>query len=82
MGEQGLDVAIQVDGGVNAETIVHSARAGADVFVAGSAVFGAQDLAAAITALRKPTRTAWLLNRVARDEPQVVADLIALVAVG
>ena len=36
------------------------------------------DLAAAITALRKPTRTAWLLNRVARDEPQVVADLIAL----
>lgn len=36
------------------------------------------DLAAAITALRKPTRTAWLLNRVARDEPQVVADLTAL----
>lgn len=53
VGEQGLDVAIQVDGGVNAETIVDSARAGADVFVAGSAVFGAQDLAAAITHLRE-----------------------------
>lgn len=36
------------------------------------------DLAAEITALRKPTRTAWLLNRVARDEPQVVTDLTDL----
>lgn len=36
------------------------------------------DLAAQIKALRKPTTTAWLLNRVARDEPAVVADLAAL----
>lgn len=32
-------------------------------------------LAAEIKALRKPTVAAWLLNRVARDEPQVIADL-------
>ncbi|WP_374929621.1 ribulose-phosphate 3-epimerase [Kytococcus sedentarius] len=52
VGASGLDVAIQVDGGVNAETITQSARAGADVFVAGSAVFGAEDVAAAVTDLR------------------------------
>lgn len=36
------------------------------------------ELAAQIKALRKPTAVAWLLNRVARDEPAVVADLNAL----
>ena len=48
----GLDVWLQVDGGVSAETIERCAEAGADVFVAGSAVYGAADPAAAITALR------------------------------
>ncbi len=52
VGDAGLDIAIQVDGGINAETIVQSAQAGADVFVAGSSVFGAQDVAAQIRALR------------------------------
>jgi ribulose-phosphate 3-epimerase len=47
-----LDVWLQVDGGVGAETIERCAEAGADVFVAGSAVYGAQDPAAAIAALR------------------------------
>ena len=47
-----LDVWLQVDGGVSAETIERCAEAGADVFVAGSAVYGAADPAAAITALR------------------------------
>ena len=47
-----LDVWLQVDGGVSAETIERCAEAGADVFVAGSAVYGADDPAAAITALR------------------------------
>jgi ribulose-phosphate 3-epimerase len=47
-----LDLWIQVDGGVSAETIEVCADAGADVFVAGSAVYGAADPAAAITALR------------------------------
>jgi len=48
----GLDVWLQVDGGVSAETIERCAEAGADVFVAGSAVYGADDPAAAVRALR------------------------------
>ncbi|MFD0481151.1 ribulose-phosphate 3-epimerase [Kineococcus sp. GCM10028916] len=47
-----LDVRLQVDGGVSADTIERAADAGADVFVAGSAVYGAQDAAAAIGTLR------------------------------
>jgi ribulose-phosphate 3-epimerase len=47
-----LDVWLQVDGGVSAETIERCAEAGADNFVAGSAVYGADDPAAAIAALR------------------------------
>ena len=43
---------IQVDGGVNARTVGQAARAGANVVVAGSAVFGASDAAAAIAVLR------------------------------
>jgi ribulose-phosphate 3-epimerase len=43
---------IQVDGGVSRDTIGRIARAGANVFVAGSAVYGAPDVAAEIVALR------------------------------
>jgi ribulose-phosphate 3-epimerase len=50
--ERSLEVALEVDGGVGAGTIGKAARAGADVFVAGTAVFGAPDYAAAIQALR------------------------------
>ena len=48
----GLDVWLQVDGGVSVQTIERCADAGADVFVAGSAVYGADDAAAAIDELR------------------------------
>lgn len=48
----GLDVWIQVDGGVSHDTIEQCAAAGADVFVAGSAVYRAPDAAAAIRELR------------------------------
>jgi ribulose-phosphate 3-epimerase len=48
----GGSVWLQVDGGVSAETIGRCAEAGADVFVAGSAVFGADDAAAAVMSLR------------------------------
>ena len=44
---------LQVDGGVSLETISEAAEAGADVFVAGSAVFNAEDPAAMIASLRK-----------------------------
>src|SRR5690349_8176774 len=47
----GLDVWVQVDGGVSAETIGRCAEAGADVFVAGSAVYGADDAATEIARL-------------------------------
>jgi len=43
---------LQVDGGVTEQTIERAAAAGADMFVAGSAVFGAADPAAAVRALR------------------------------
>ncbi len=52
-GREDLDVWLQVDGGVSAETIERCAEAGADVFVAGSAVYGAEDPAAAVHALRE-----------------------------
>ncbi len=51
--DRDLSVLIEVDGGVNAGTIAGIAEAGADVFVAGSAVFGSSDYAAAIDGFRK-----------------------------
>ncbi|REE02995.1 ribulose-5-phosphate 3-epimerase [Citricoccus muralis] len=48
----GVPVALQVDGGVTRDTIMRAAEAGADVFVAGSAVYGAADPEAAIDELR------------------------------
>lgn len=49
----GGQVALQVDGGITEQTIMQAAEAGADVFVAGSSVYGAQDPEAAINALRQ-----------------------------
>ncbi|MFO7569898.1 MAG: hypothetical protein R6W75_08865 [Smithellaceae bacterium] len=43
---------LEVDGGVNLQNIASIARAGADVLVAGNAVFGTGDYAQAITALK------------------------------
>lgn len=54
--ERGLDVEIEVDGGIGEDTIGEAARAGAGVFVAGTAVFGAPDYAAAIAGLRRAAR--------------------------
>ena len=60
----GGSVWLQVDGGVSEETIERCADAGADVFVAGSAVYDADDRAAAVQALRAQAerataRAAW-----------------------
>jgi ribulose-phosphate 3-epimerase len=49
---RGLRVDIQVDGGIGPSTIGMARRAGADLFVAGSAIFGAHDPVAAIAELR------------------------------
>ncbi len=48
--------ALEVDGGINRETIPGCWRAGADTFVAGNAIFAAHDAAAEIRALRDPCR--------------------------
>jgi len=50
--ERGLAVEIQVDGGINARTAPQVVAAGADVLVAGSAIFGTEDYAKAIQGLR------------------------------
>ena len=50
---QGLTTLIEVDGGVNAKTAPACVAAGADVLVAGSAIFGAPDMAEAIRLLKK-----------------------------
>jgi len=47
-----LQLRIEVDGGVDLDTIVQAAEAGADAFVAGSSVYGADDPGRAVTALR------------------------------
>jgi ribulose-phosphate 3-epimerase len=48
----GRDIRLEIDGGVKVENIRHIARAGADTFVAGSAIFGSADYAATIRAMR------------------------------
>lgn len=48
----GLDTLIEIDGGISAKTIEVAASAGCDAFVAGSAVFGTDDRAAAVDELR------------------------------
>lgn len=50
--ESGRDIWLEVDGGVKVENIAEIARVGADTFVAGSAIFGAQDYKETITAMR------------------------------
>ena len=49
----GLQVSIQVDGGISRATIERAAEAGADNFVAGSAVFRAHDAHREVEALRE-----------------------------
>ena len=56
--KHGLDLWLQVDGGVSLETVERCAEAGADTFVAGSAVFGADDPNAMIEALRSAAGSA------------------------
>lgn len=54
----GREIALQIDGGVTTKTAPGCIEAGADVLVAGTAVFGAPDYAAAIAALRGGTLSA------------------------
>jgi len=54
----GRQIMLEVDGGVKADNIAEIARAGADTFVAGSAIFGAKDYKATIAAMRAAIRQA------------------------
>ena len=56
--ESGREIRLEVDGGIKAGNIADAARAGADTFVAGSAIFGADDYAATIAAMRAALDTA------------------------
>jgi ribulose-phosphate 3-epimerase len=64
IGDREGSVWLQVDGGVDDETIGRCAEAGADMFVAGTAVFGATDPAAAVVDLRE------IALRAVRDAPR------------
>lgn len=48
-----LNILVEIDGGINADTVEQAAEAGVDCFVAGSAVYSAADPAAAVEALRR-----------------------------
>ena len=50
--DSGLDIRLEIDGGVKVDNIGEIAAAGADTFVAGSAIFGSKDYAATITLMR------------------------------
>ena len=53
-----LTILVEIDGGINEDTIEEAAIAGVDCFVAGSAVYGADDPAAAVRALRQQAAAA------------------------
>ena len=60
--ELGLKYRIEVDGGINAQTAADCAKAGADTFVAGTALFGQPNMKAAVAKMRK------MVNVFARPE--------------
>lgn len=55
--ESGLDIRLEVDGGVGSANIAAAAEAGADTFVAGSAIFGQPDYKAVIDSMREALAT-------------------------
>jgi len=67
--ERGLDYRIQVDGGTNFQTAAECARAGADVFVSGTTLFGQRNLKAAVARMRKA------VNSVGSRPPPVAAPV-------
>jgi ribulose-phosphate 3-epimerase len=64
--ERGWGGLVEMDGGLNARTLPLCAAAGTDVFVAGSAIFGADDLGATIAGFRRAARAARAAGAEAR----------------
>lgn len=71
---RGLPVELEVDGGIDAHTAPLCARAGADILVAGSAVFRAADPAAAVRALREACAAQEPVEDAAPDAASDVPD--------
>ena len=61
--QSGRDIWLEVDGGIKADNIESVARAGADTFVAGSAIFGEKDRAAAVARMREALKRATMTAR-------------------
>lgn len=61
--ERGLRFRLEVDGGINRETAVECARAGADTFVSGTALFGQRQLGRAIAKMRESVTRAAAVRR-------------------
>jgi ribulose-phosphate 3-epimerase len=59
----GREVRLEVDGGIKVQNIRQAAQAGADTFVAGSAIFGSRDYAAVIREMRQQIETAQAVGR-------------------
>ena len=55
--QKGMEVDIEVDGGINVKNIGQVAQAGANVFVAGNAIFGSQDYAETISLMREEIKS-------------------------
>jgi ribulose-phosphate 3-epimerase len=53
----GRDIMLEVDGGIKVDNIAAAAKAGADTFVAGSAIFGKPDYKSVIDAMRSQLAT-------------------------
>ena len=64
----GLEIAIEIDGGISRATIKDVAEAGATVFVAGSAVYGSDDYSGTITELRNLAQQGATVRRVDGDD--------------
>jgi ribulose-phosphate 3-epimerase len=58
--ERGLTVDIEVDGGIGPDTIGKVSSAGANVFVAGSAIFGSKDYEETISLMRRRIQSPWV----------------------
>jgi ribulose-phosphate 3-epimerase len=57
--DRGLEIGIEVDGGISPATIYRVARAGANIFVAGSAIYGAPSYTEVIALLRAEAVRGW-----------------------
>ncbi len=68
--ERGLAYRLEVDGGINFATAAECARAGADTFVSGTALFGKRQLKSAVRKMRDMTQAAADETKLARAEPE------------